>query len=359
MDNRGLLFIPDISGFTKFVNQTDISHSRLIIQELLEVLISANNSGLEVSEIEGDAILFYKYGDAPDMELLYKQVEKMFCTFHKHLMAYEFRRYCQCDACKSAIQLTLKVITHYGEFTGYTIRNFNKLIGKDVIVAHQLLKNDIDQHEYWLVTNNLVHDNTPTGLANWMIWKNSAKQTENGEVPFHYTQLSKLKSEIQPDPFPDLGIANKKKMISVSKEYDADIITMFHATGDFNYRAQWEEGVIRVEELSHFLPRIGVRSRFIMNDRETVILATSYSYSPEKLSFSETDENTKNMKYFYLEKVGDHKMRLTVDIYLEKNGYNRILFPIFQKQKMEAAFRRSMVNLEKVIQEIKLPPQID
>src|SRR5204863_7711851 len=113
METRGLLFIPDISGFTRFVSETEIEHSRLIIQELLEVLINSNEMGLEVSEIEGDAILFYKYGEAPDMEQLYKQVEKMFCTFHKHLMAYEFRRYCQCPACTSAIQLSLKIITHY------------------------------------------------------------------------------------------------------------------------------------------------------------------------------------------------------------------------------------------------------
>ena len=36
MENKGLLFIPDISGFTRFVNETEIDHSRLIIQELLE-----------------------------------------------------------------------------------------------------------------------------------------------------------------------------------------------------------------------------------------------------------------------------------------------------------------------------------
>ena len=58
MENKGLLFIPDISGFTRFVNETEIGHSRLIIQELLEILINANQIGLEVSEIEGDAILF-------------------------------------------------------------------------------------------------------------------------------------------------------------------------------------------------------------------------------------------------------------------------------------------------------------
>src|SRR5687768_13251032 len=124
MENKGLLFIPDISGFTRFINETEIDHSRLIIQELLELLINANDVGLEISEIEGDAILFYKFGDTPQLEELYQQVRKMFCDFHRQLMAYEYRRFCQCKACTSAINLTLKVVTHYGEFTGYNVKNF-------------------------------------------------------------------------------------------------------------------------------------------------------------------------------------------------------------------------------------------
>jgi hypothetical protein len=94
MENQGLLFIPDISGFTRFVNETDINHSRLIIEELLEILINANQIGLEVSEVEGDAILFYRFGDSPPLAEVYKQVEKMFLEFHRHLAAYEYRRYC-------------------------------------------------------------------------------------------------------------------------------------------------------------------------------------------------------------------------------------------------------------------------
>ena len=73
MENRGLLFIPDISGFTRFVNEVEIDHSRFIIQQLLEELIKANDSGLEISEIEGDAILFYKYGEPEELTSLYKQ----------------------------------------------------------------------------------------------------------------------------------------------------------------------------------------------------------------------------------------------------------------------------------------------
>src|SRR6188508_2107039 len=99
MENKGLLFIPDISGFTKFVSQTDIEHSRLIIQELLEVLINSNEIGLEISEVEGDAILFYKFGECPELSALYRQVEKMFCEFHQRLNAYDQHKFCQCNAC--------------------------------------------------------------------------------------------------------------------------------------------------------------------------------------------------------------------------------------------------------------------
>src|SRR5215211_4341163 len=106
MEKKGLLFIPDISGFTRFVNETEIEHSRLIIQELLEILINANRMGLEVSEIEGDAILFYKFGASPDLKEIYQQVAEMFCAFHKNLVAYEYRKFCQCKACMSAVHLT-------------------------------------------------------------------------------------------------------------------------------------------------------------------------------------------------------------------------------------------------------------
>ena len=360
MENKGLLFIPDISGFTRFVNETEIDHSRLIIQELLEILINANQIGLEVSEIEGDAILFYKFGASPDLEKLYKQVEKMFCEFHRSLIAYDVRRFCQCKACTTCIDLTLKIVTHYGEFTSYNVKNFSKLIGKDIIVAHQLLKNDIDQHEYWLVTKSLLQNDPPAGFAQWMKWNSSAKQTESGEIPFHYTQLSQLKNGITPEPLPKVDLSKKTKMISVSKEYETDIITLFHATGDFNYRSQWLEGVKKVEEINHFLPRVGTRCRCIMEDGQVNIYSSSFSYRPDRIEFSETNENDKSITYFTLEKTGNNKMLLTIDLYLEKNITSEIVFKMMKKKKMEDTFHKSLLNLEVLLKEIKIsiPPEI-
>jgi len=358
MENKGLLFIPDISGFTRFVNETEIEHSRLIIQELLELLINANQIGLEVSEIEGDAILFYKFGEPPNLQELYRQVQQMFCAFHKHLIAYDHRRYCQCKACMSAVDLSLKIITHYGEFTGYNVKHFNKLIGKDIIVAHQLLKNDIMQHEYWLVTKKLLQDNPPADFAEWMKWDSSAKQTESGEIPFHYTQLSELRNEISPEPSPKPEFSKKIKMFSVSREYEADIISLFHASGDFNYRSRWQDGVKAVEELNHFLPRVGMRCRCILENGQTITYSSSYSYKPDKIEFSETDEKKESLTYFILEKAGDKKTRLTLDFYLKKNIISQIIFQLHQKKKMQDSFHRSLLNLDKLAKEINIHPTV-
>ena len=355
MQNRGLIFIPDISGFTKFINETEIEHSRMIIQELLEIIINSNSMGLEVSEIEGDAVLFYRFGEPPTLNEVYKQVEEMFVAFHRSLTAYDHHKYCHCKACLSVINLSLKVITHYGEFTGYQVRNFNKLIGKDIIVAHQLLKNDIDNHEYWLVTQNLLQQEKPEALKSWMDWKSSVKETETGKVSFQYTQLGNLKNEIAAESVPQLTLEEKAKVLSFTQDYDTDIITLFHASGDFSYRSQWWQGVRSVEAVNHMLPRVGMRCKFIMDAGESITIASSYSFTSERIEFSETDDKKSASTYYTLEKLGENKTRLTLDYYLKKSAVTQFLFAITQKAKMKDLFHTSMNKLHEVAKEIKLP----
>ena len=355
METKGLIFIPDISGFTRFVNETEIEHSRLIIQELLETLINANSIGLEISEIEGDAILFYKFGTPPSLEELYRQVEKMFRVFHQSLIAYDERRYCQCKACISTASLSLKVISHYGEFTSYNVRNFSKLIGKDIIVAHQLLKNDIDNHEYWLVTKNLAPEKPKADLAEWMKWDSRSKQTEIGEVVFHFTQLSQLKNELPSESIQDFSFSDYTKLASLSKEYETDIITLFHGSGDFNYRIRWWEGVRKVEEIDPHLPRVGMRCRYITENGERVIYSSSYHFQQQKIEFSETVEDKRSAIYFTLEKITDKRTKLTLDFYIAKNTPAPLLFRFTRKRKVEATLSKSLDNLVDVVKEIRLP----
>ena len=355
MENKGLLFIPDISGFTKFITQTEIEHSRLIIQELLEVLINSNEIGLNISEIEGDAILFYRFGEPPPLDEVYGQVEKMFCEFHRRLIAYDHRRYCLCRACNTANDLTLKIISHYGEFTNYSVKNFHKLIGKDIIIAHQLLKNDINTHEYWLVSNNLLPNESPTGIKTWMEWKSSAKETENGEIRYHFTQLSPLKDEIAAEPQPRVDLSRKAKVFSVSREYNTDFITLFHASGDFTHRHEWQEGVKKVEMLDHYLPRVGMRCKAELATGEVLIYSSSYYYTPEKLEFTETNESEKTITSYTIDILGERKSKLTLDYYIDDHLITSTFFKFFRKKKVKENFERSLGNLEKFARNLVIP----
>src|SRR5215218_2554585 len=108
-------------------------------------------------------------------------------------------------------------------------------------------------------------------------------------------------------------------MLSVSKEFNAAIIPLFRAAGDFAYRRWWQQGVKAVEEVSHFLPRVGMRSKVILENGESYIYASSYSFSPDKIEFSETEEETNNTRYYTLQKINKDTTLLTIDQYLPKN----------------------------------------
>lgn len=357
MENRGLLFIPDISGFSKFVNEAEIEHSSYIIKDLLEILINANELGLEISEVEGDAILFYKFGKPVELLAIYKQVEKMFCAFHRYLINYDHRKICQCQACISAIGLSLKVITHYGEFTEYNVKNFSKLIGRDVIVAHQLLKNDIQQHEYWLVTSNLLMDQAPAGYREWMEWNTSVRQTEAGDITFHYTQLGQLKNEIPPDPLPQLKLKDKVKVFSITKEFQENIKKLFYTIVHYEFREHWLEGVVNVKEVNHLIPGIGsLLHGELANGQELRYYASDFSYQPEsRILFSETDENNQQITNYIMDKKGPDTTLLTVEYYQKMNVVQEFLFRFGKKKELEQRFARSLQKLEEFVREIPMP----
>ncbi|MCF2496721.1 DUF2652 domain-containing protein [Dyadobacter chenhuakuii] len=359
MENKGLIFIPDISGFEKFVHETEIEHGSYIIQNLLEELINANDMKLEISEIEGDAILFFKFGERPTLEVLYQQVAKMFCNFHAYLMAYENQRFCQCRACVAASKLTLKVVAHFGEFTKYRVKNFNKLIGKGIILAHQLLKNDIAHHEYWLVTQELLNGDKPVEFKEWMQWYAGLKTTENGQIPFQYTMIGRLKSQITPYHPAQLEPLKKIKMAFYSEIFQVDIKKLFFTTIQLQYRERWLDGVKSVEKLDHSLPGLGSRYRCIFEDRQSVFYSSGFSYNPyANIVFSETDESSKDILSFSLERLDNNNTRFSLELFLKRNYFNQLAFKLFRKKAVEKGFYRSMSSLKGLLEEITVATEL-
>ena len=129
MSNQSLIFIPDISGFTEFVKNTEIEHSRHLIGELLEILIDQNELDLVLAEIEGDALFYYKHESVPSREAIERQARRMYQAFHKHLKFYESRRILWLDQAAQDVRYAVRTLSKTPGFTAVVILTFALGIG--------------------------------------------------------------------------------------------------------------------------------------------------------------------------------------------------------------------------------------
>lgn len=82
---NGTIFIVDISGYTTFVRETQNAVGLPTVSKLLKEIISSNYLLFKVSEIEGDAILFYRYGMPYPVDVILRQFEVMLLAFNKRI----------------------------------------------------------------------------------------------------------------------------------------------------------------------------------------------------------------------------------------------------------------------------------
>ncbi|MBV8325058.1 DUF2652 domain-containing protein [Chryseobacterium sp.] len=149
---EGIILIPDFSGFTEFVFNTKLYTGEYIVRQLLSTLIDVNGHYFEISEIEGDAILFYRYDENPSYQSISKILLKMRNAFNQKIEELS-------KSLSTTIDLSLKFIVHYGTFSQYNIGSFRKLYGKTIVEAHQLLKNGFaEQPSYALFSNSFLEN---------------------------------------------------------------------------------------------------------------------------------------------------------------------------------------------------------
>ncbi len=152
-----ILVLADISGYTRFIKYHRVSliHAEKIITELLESVITTIEAPLVLHELEGDAVTFYAVEEdrqtcAVDV---FTQVERCIEAFRqREAELISDCSVCECEACGQVGKLKIKVVLHRGEAAFTKLRQFTKVAGEDVILAHRLLKNTVPSKEYILMT---------------------------------------------------------------------------------------------------------------------------------------------------------------------------------------------------------------
>ncbi len=246
INSQGLLLMPDISGFTEFVSEVEISHSEHIISELLELLINGNQLGLELCEIEGDALFFYRQGPAPSHDAIMAQVRHWFTAFHNHLKLVSRDVYCKCGACQNVGNLALKTVGHFGEFAVYSVQKKTKVIGKDVILVHRLLKNSIPEREYLFVTDALLRSLSDNGADTPAYVPHQERYDIIGEVTGGVLDLAPMHAEL-PDVPPQDDVPRLDGELWEETEIRAPYVEVVKTVADIEGWPRWIEGLSHQE----------------------------------------------------------------------------------------------------------------
>lgn len=192
-----LICIPDISGFTQFMREANFELTAQVIPALLNEIIYSNEIDFQVSEIEGDAVLFYRNGTLPTLTVLINQCKTFYTDFYKRINKLYEEHKQEKDAETIPSILGLKIILHYGEeIAGVPIGNRIKLMGEDVITAHRMLKNDIPIDEYIIISEQLFkHFDSESfeETCDWSAIKSGKLEIEHlGTLNYRYIDLSPL-----------------------------------------------------------------------------------------------------------------------------------------------------------------------
>jgi len=152
--------IADISGYTNFISGVELDHAQDIIADIMDTLLRALRPTFRLAKFEGDAAFVYALAERIDGSLLQDAIESAYFSFRKRLRSIKQANSCECQACSHMQSLDVKFVVHHGAFIKQKMAGKEELAGRDVILVHRLLKNDVNKkfggHAYALYSDACV-----------------------------------------------------------------------------------------------------------------------------------------------------------------------------------------------------------
>ncbi|MFQ5944842.1 MAG: DUF2652 domain-containing protein [Anaerolineae bacterium] len=144
MSEEGCLLISDITGYTTYLNESELEHARDSLGSLLELLIEHTRAPLVLIDLEGDAVFSYApAGSIRQGQTVLEMIETTYAAFRRALELMILNTTCTCNACRNLPRLDLKFFVHYGTYSVETLGTYTRLLGTDVVLIHRLVKNTV------------------------------------------------------------------------------------------------------------------------------------------------------------------------------------------------------------------------
>ncbi len=363
MSKHSFLFIPDISGFTKFVNSTEISHSQHIISELLELIIDSDELGLEVSEVEGDAVLFFGKENVPSTDAIMAQVKKTFIKYHEHLALYETQRICQCGACSTASHLSLKFVAHSGVMQMINVKGGEKPYGPAVILAHRLLKNEVASSEYVLVTKQITNEELPEmTVAGTQVFGSEGHMDyeDAGSVDFKFLSLEGLHNELMPPPEKELPKLTKDP-VRYSVHIDRPKDEVFEIIINFEHRLKWNRGINELNYNEKEVNRVGSEHNCLVGKDIFAFETITNDFGMDKMVYGERILKApfaKDIAVYYILDEENEGTKLIAEVHIKPTPFIGFLLKPLIKKKMRENIHKALDAIKDVMESNKIedPP---
>jgi hypothetical protein len=142
---RSCLLIADISGYTAYLAGVELDHAQDILADLIGTVVTTLRPTFRLAKLEGDAAFMEAPADEIDGSLLLDAIERCYFGFRRRRRDVRQATSCECDACMRIPDLNLKFVAHVGLVVRQQMAGLDELIGRDVIVVHRLLKNEVGE----------------------------------------------------------------------------------------------------------------------------------------------------------------------------------------------------------------------
>jgi hypothetical protein len=158
--DTGFLVIADLTGYTEYLSRSELEHAPAIAGDLLETIVGRLEPPFRLTKFEGDAAFLFVEDGRADASLLLDAIETSYVAFRRRLRSIDQATSCECNSCRLAPRLDLKLFVHHGSFVRSRIAGRDELAGRDVILVHRLLKGatatDARQNGFALFTADAV-----------------------------------------------------------------------------------------------------------------------------------------------------------------------------------------------------------
>lgn len=285
-ESNSTILIPDISGFTEFMTTTELTHASHALNYLIDAILNAVGDEYEVAEIEGDAVLLIKRGPAPSKKEIRDVCLKIFNAFHYQRKWMQQHTICPCGACQAIINLTLKFVVHHGPLAEIKVGRFVKPSGREMIVAHRLLKNSIDNNEYLLLTEKLLRQ-LPDDSEEEVEWTRAAEEYPAiGKIEYRFMLLNEARNKV-PDPPPVQNHYRTDDTTHLEVQIDANYFDVYLVASNIPGREEWMPGLKRVQQEGSDV-YIGSVHQCVYEDYDATVSPLRMTASNEGIMFAES-----------------------------------------------------------------------